>query len=355
MSKRKFIGERGGKSAVTSHKPAKGYRTNADSVPAEVALDTFIRAREAKGLRESTLRLHRQNFGFFATYLREAHGLQNALLRDLTADMVRGYIIYMRKDKTLYEGVEGRNKAGEKGLSVSTVNIRLRSLRAMFRFWHAEGMIAINPMAGIGNVTDDERNEVPGLTDAEVDRLLGGLDPSRYADWRDHTLILLMLDTGLRVQEAVSLTVDRVDWRLPAVYVPSSIAKNRRNREIPVSREVAKMLRELYEETEGYFGEIDGIFYNAYGEPYTADAFRRRLSRRKAALGIERLSPHMFRHTFARNYLLNGGDLFTLQRILDHADIETTRKYVQMDDADVRAQHNKFSPVRRILGRGPRR
>jgi integrase/recombinase XerD len=90
---------------------------------------------------------------------------------------------------------------------------------------------------------------------------------------------------------------------------------------------------------------------NAYGEDFTDDAFRRRLNRLKSKLNIQKLHPHMFRHTFARNYVLNGGDIFTLQRILDHADIQTTRKYVQMDNELIREQHNKFSPLRNIIKR----
>ncbi|WP_420490850.1 tyrosine-type recombinase/integrase [Neobacillus drentensis] len=86
-------------------------------------------------------------------------------------------------------------------------------------------------------------------------------------------------------------------------------------------------------------------------QDFTEDAFRRRLNRLKGKLNIPKLHPNMFRHTFARNYVLNGGDIFTLQRILDHADIQTTRKYVQMDNEHIREQHNKFSPLRNIIKR----
>lgn len=94
---------------------------------------------------------------------------------------------------------------------------------------------------------------------------------------------------------------------------------------------------------------------NAYGDDFTADAFRRRLNRLKKKLNIPKLPPHIFRHTFARNYILNGGDVFTLQKILDHADIQTTRKYIQMDSEHSRLQHNKFSPVRRLFNRTNKR
>lgn len=347
MKKRTFVSER-----------RKNRPTDRHDVPQishvlhtlNEAVDIFVRAKEAEGLRPRTIEEYRKHIGYFSKYLRDQIGMSDVLVNDISAEMIRGYIMYLRNEKPRYEGVVGRED-GSKGLSINTINIRLRTFRAMCRFWHAEGMTEKNAMATIKNVVDDEAEEVAGLADEEIDRLLSSLDTRQYAEWRDKVLILLLLDTGLRIQEAVSLTVDRVDFRLLSVVVPSAIAKNRRNREIPLSREVARMLRQLYEESAGYFGDSPYIFHNAYGEPFTADAFRRRLNRRKGRLGLSKLSPHMFRHTFARKYLLNGGDLFTLQRILDHADIKTTRKYVQMDDADVREQHNKYSPVHRILRR----
>ena len=161
----------------------------------------------------------------------------------------------------------------------------------------------------------------------------------------------MLLDTGLRINEAMSLTAEQIDFQQNTLLVPSDIAKNRKYREIPISREISKRLRQLLDETVQYFGEGYQLFMNAYGEPFTADAFRRRLNRLKVKLDIPKLHPHMFRHTFARNYILNGGDLFTLQKILDHADIHTTRKYIQMDSEHLRQQHNKFSPIRRIFNR----
>jgi integrase/recombinase XerD len=151
--------------------------------------------------------------------------------------------------------------------------------------------------------------------------ILSSYDDRQFAQWRDKTLILLLLDTGLRIGEALSLTPDQINFKELTITVPSQVAKNRKSRDIPISREVAKRLRQLLDETQQYFGEECKLFMNAYGEEFTDDAFRRRLNRLKRKLNILKLSPHMFRHTFARNYILNGGDLFTLQKILDHADI----------------------------------
>lgn len=314
------------------------------------ALTIFIRAKEAENVRPGTIRNYINHIRYLSDYMTEVRGLPGAYLRDLTPDLIRDYIIYMRKEKVRYENAEGRRDK-RVGLSVDTINIRLRTLRAMCRFWHDEGYLPSNPMANIKPLRKDENDEVPGLTDAEIELLLASYDDSQFADWRDKVLILLMLDTGLRPTEACELTIVRVDFERLVLYVPSQVAKNRRNREVPISPEIANLLKELYEESLMYFSETEFVFNNAYGEPFTTEAFRKRLNRRKKKLGFERLSPNMFRHTFCRKYLLNGGDIFTLQKIVDHADIKTTRKYVQMELDDIQLQHNRYSPARRILKR----
>ncbi|WP_060210230.1 tyrosine-type recombinase/integrase [Sporosarcina koreensis] len=344
-TKRTFIGKR---NAGSSGEQSKA--TSSANATLNEALDAFIHAKEAEGVRPRTVENYREHIRYLADYLRTKHGWETAYANDLTPEIIRSYIKYLRTEKPRYEYAEGR-KDKWVGLSVNTINIRLRTLRTMCRFWAKEGVTETNAMETVKNVVGDTIEEVPGISDEGIDRLLASYDVNNFAEWRDKVLIMLLLDTGLRITEAVSLTVDNVDYHLNTAYVPSQVAKNRRMREVPLSREVAKLLSQLHEESCGYFGESPFIFHNAYGEPFTAGAFRTRLNRRKKRLGLSRLSPHMFRHTFCRNYLLNGGDLFTLQKIVDHADIDTTRKYVQMDDEHVRQQHNKYSPVRRLLKR----
>lgn len=339
--KRKFVAERGTKIPEQVRQSIYDRQTTIDD-----ALAMFIRGKEAEGIRPGTIN------GYYDTvrYLREWLPDDITYINDITADMIRGYINYLRNERTPY-AEDSHRKRTDKKLSVNTINIRLRTLRTLFRFLAIEGIIAANPMENIPLVRADEHEEVPGLTDEELDKVLASYDDKQFAQWRDKTLVLLLLDTGLRINEAINLTSEQVDFRQLTVLVPSQIAKNRKHREIPISREVAKRLRQLLDETGHYFGDSGRLFMNAYGDDYTADAFRRRLNRLKRKLDMPRLHPHMFRHTFARNYILNGGDIFTLQRILDHAEITTTRKYIQMDVEHIREQHNKFSPLRRIIKR----
>lgn len=343
--KRTFIGSR-----IEKPRHQKAALPQQESLTFNTAFEVFIRAKEAEGVRERTIADYWSHAKYLLDYYGDKLGYTEVYVSDITPSIIRDYINYLCDEKPRYEHAIGR-KDKTAGLSVSTVNTRLRTLRTMCRFWHREGYAEFNAMENIKPVVDDVREEVPGIADDGIDRLLASYDESQFAEWRDKILVLLLLDTGLRITEAVSLEVENVDFNLFTIYVPSQVAKNRRMREVPVSPEVARLLKKLYTETSGYFGDTSRVFHNAYGDPFTAGAFRQRLNRRKKKLGFTRLSPHMFRHTFCRNYLLNGGDLFTLQKIVDHADIDTTRKYVQMENEHVRAQHNKYSPVKRLFKR----
>jgi integrase/recombinase XerD len=338
--KGKFIGERYSKDLTQERKTENVLHT------IDEAIDIFIKAKTAEGVRQGTIKGYHDIFRYFTEWL--ADDFTN--ISEISSDTIRNYINYLRVERTPY-AEDPQRKRTSKGLSVHTVNIRIRGLSTFFRFLFNEGIIPMNPMKNIMQVRDDEHDEVQGIPDKQIDVILSSYNDSQFAQWRDKTLILLLLDTGLRIGEALSLTTEQIDFKGLTITVSSKIAKNRKSREIPISREVAKRLSQLLYETQQYFGENCQLFMNAYGEDFTADAFRRRLNRLKKKIDISKLHPHMFRHTFARNYILNGGDIFTLQKILDHADIQTTRKYVQMDTEHIREQHNKFSPLRSIIKR----
>lgn len=124
--------------------------------------------------------------------------------------------------------------------------------------------------------------------------------------------------------------------------------KTRRSRTVPLSSKTAKLLSDYMKETEEFGAETLFVTYD--GRPMIAASWRDRLSDYGDMAGIKnkRVSPHTFRHTGALFYILNGGDPFSLQKILGHSDMSMVRKYIQMSNADVKRQHNSFSPLKGI-------
>ena len=129
------------------------------------------------------------------------------------------------------------------------------------------------------------------------------------------------------------------------------IGKGKKERLVPFGKTSCEILKKYLEIKKKIFGESEYIFLTRNGN---------RLSRRQASKNIERIgkkagikgiriSPHTFRHTFAKNYLLNGGDVFTLKEILGHSNLETVQIYVNMNERELINQYNKYNPGDRIL------
>ena len=311
------------------------------------ALDIFLNAKIAEGVRDRTLEDYNRHIKYLDDYLSKKHP-DFKFINDLSPSLIRDYITFS-KNKKAYEGGSVREKSST--LSTNTINIRIRTLRTMCRFWFNEGLISDNPMKNIKSIKQNSEEEVKGFSDEEVNSILSYFNERNFGDWRDKILVLLLLDSGMRINEAVSTRIENIDFENSSIFIPPESNKNRKGGHIPISREVMREIKSLHEECIGYFGHHATLFLNANGDPLTGDTIRRRLHKVGTALGIPKVHPHRFRHTFIRNYILNGGDLFTLQKIVDHSNITTTRKYVQMDDIHIKNQHNKFSPVRKYMKR----
>ncbi|OLS39176.1 tyrosine-type recombinase/integrase [Bacillus sp. MRMR6] len=139
------------------------------------------------------------------------------------------------------------------------------------------------------------------------------------------------------------------DYEQKIIKVPAYLAKNTNARILPLSKKIAKALNMLIKENR-VFDDIDFIFLSNYGGKIDPSWVRTRIKEygQKANIKDVRVSPHTFRHTFAKFYILNGGDAFTLQRILDHSTMNMVRKYIQMNGEDIKEQHHQFSPINNL-------
>ena len=155
---------------------------------------------------------------------------------------------------------------------------------------------------------------------------------------RDRALVSLLLDTGVRIGEAVTLEVQNVG--VDTVMVDGKTGP----REVPISPEVRSQLLDVSGDRwvfRGYKRHI--VTHQAY--KIVRKAF--------LAAGIKgrKLGPHTLRHTFGRHFIMAGGDAFSLQRILGHTDIQTTRIYVELNTQDIIRQHHKFTPIKAAMAR----
>jgi integrase/recombinase XerD len=309
--------------------------------------DTFMRTKELEGLRERTLKDHRTTFKYFTGFLRDRYP-DIKYAEEVTTDIVRDYVYYMSKEKKLWDDhtqASVRYKTDKKGLSPTTVNIRLRTLKCLFKFLNDEGHIPDNPTARV-KLLKTEKDTIQAFSKQQIIDILKQPDQRTYAGFRDYVLLLLFLDTGIRLNEALGLTSKNFDYDQKIIKVPAPLAKNTKARILPLSKKTAKMIQILIKENS-IFEDTEYLFLSNYGSKIDPSWIRARIKKYGQQAGITniRVSPHIFRHTFSKFYILNGGDAFTLQRILDHSTMNTVRKYVQMNGEDIKQQHHQYSPI----------
>lgn len=312
------------------------------------AFDQFIRAKRLEQLKPRTLQDHETHYKYLLRWLEKTHS-EIKYIDEFNSQVVREYIDFMLRN----EEEEKKSDQREVGSSLSpvTVNVRLRTLKSFFRWLKTEGLCTEDPTANV-KLLRTEMDTIKGFTSEQVALLLAQPDLNTYVGFRDYCLILFLLDTGARIQETLSTTVANIDFADHCVSFGAKTTKTRKSRIVPISQKTTNALKELIEENrEQFSGTSDHLFLSIHGLPMDATTVRERLRTYGKAAGIEkqcRVSPHTFRHTFARFYIRNGGDVFTLQKILGHSSMEIVRKYVQMEQSDVNHAHAKFSPLNNL-------
>lgn len=330
------MSERKGKSIVRRRTESSQETSEAIQLTIDEARDYVYSYKQSEGLRDRTL----DGYVRMSNYLRDwmaEHRPDIVYIHEVTSGVIRDYINYLQFDHY------NQNKK-EYGLSPVTINIRIRNMRASFTVLHGDNIIDKNPMALVKQLKTDEDSFIP-LTDNEVKRLLKVPDKNEYAQFRDLVCLNLILDTGVRCSEMFDIKMENVDFKTRSIYLTGEITKNRKPRILPLSNEVMRLLLELITEVKFNWG-TEYVFVSNFGGKYRPASFTRRVHIYKHKAGItKRVTPHMLRHQFCRDYILNGGDVFTLQRIAGHSDIATTRKYIQFTNDDIRGKHAKFSPM----------
>jgi site-specific recombinase XerD len=259
-------------------------------------------------------------------------------LRQLNKDHIRVFIQYLQ--------TEAKTPHGGKPLSGYTVQGYVRTLKAFFSWATREGYLDSNPMAKIP-VPKSMAKVISTFSPEQIVKLSSACQHEHGNGIRNLTMLLLMLDCGLRVSEMVS--TDLEDVNLTEGLIKIRAGKGGKERVVPVGSFVQKMLWKYVNSSrpQPVTDKVTRLFISGDGIPLTKSGIQQMLRRcgKKAAITGVRCSPHTLRHTFAKAYLINGGDIFSLQRILGHSSLASVRTYLNLFATDLKTQHRRFSPV----------
>ncbi len=254
---------------------------------------SFARHLRAEGRSERTVVVYGQAVRFFGEWL-ERQG-RAATVDELTRAAVREWLASL----------------SDAGLEMSTVKIRHRGLYRFCRWACDEGEITEHPMAGM-KVPVPAIKPVPVLSDAQLAALIKACSGKEFHNRRDEAMVRLLLDCGLRVSELCALTVETVD-----LDAGMTVVRGKGNKVRPVymgARTVRAVDRYLRVRSGHRWSHLGALLLGQRG-PLSPDGARDRIRALGEVAGIENLHPHQFRHTFAHDFLIAGGQERDLKRL----------------------------------------
>ena len=224
----------------------------------------------------------------------------------------------------------------ERGNSVTTRNARLTAIRSLFRYAalrHPEHAGLIQRVLAIPSKRH-EQTMVCFLTPQEVDALLAAPDRTSWHGRRDHALLILAVQTGLRVSELTSLTSK--DLHLGTGAYVHCVGKGRKQRVTPLTRQTVAVMKVWLRERAG--DPADPLFPGRRGQPLTTDAVAWLLAKHVTTatphcptLAGKNVTPHVLRHTTAMRLLQAGVDTSVIALWLGHESVQTTQIYLHAD------------------------
>lgn len=201
-----------------------------------------------------------------------------------------------------------------------------------------------------------EKREIVEFTEKEVKLLLASLERSKaYVTHggtvtshglqnrlRNRMIILVLLTTGCRASELCGIKLKDVDLPNRRIKV---MGKGSKERFLPISDDTTRKAIWTYLQKRANKEDEDPLVVSSTGLHLTRDGLRQLLDRIGKRAEVKNVHPHRFRHTFAIEYLRNGGDVYTLQMILGHSDLTMCRRYLNIATGDVQRVHRHASPV----------
>jgi integrase/recombinase XerD len=293
----------------------------------QTCLDLFLKDMTMRNLAYHTKRWYKENLAIVKRALENLK--YPAAPIHSTEKMLKDVIVYCMEQLGNYP---------------TTINHRIRSMKQFYSFLHNESVIPNNPAQSLQK-QKGKKEQIKPFTDDEVKDLLDQPNRKEFVGFRDYTIMLVLLDTGVRLCELVNMKITDISLESGKILV---LGKGNKEREVMFQATTREQIRRYL--------KIRGSVHHDYlwvahdDKPLARKTIQDRLKKYGEMARVnKRVSPHTFRHTCAKMYIMQGGDIFSLQQLLGHSSLEMCRHYVSLWGTDLQNMHRKFSPVERIL------
>ncbi len=285
--------------------------------PVAEVFEDFVLSQTAKNLSEVTIKTYHAHIHSISKHLDIQKSMDALTKKDLEA-----MIVSMRRA----------------GLAHNSISSYCRVLRTFLNWCKEEGLNA----PPLPNIKDKETLKET-YTDEELEALLKRPKKNvSFCEFRNWVIVCFLMNSGCRASSVRNIQNQDVDLENRQIILRHN--KNGKIQVIPLCSLMVSILREYMNIRKGK--PSDYVFCNQYGELLSMNALRLAVSRHNQSRGVEKTSTHLYRHTFARKYLVDcGGDAFSLQHILGHSTLKMTKHYCSIYDADIAKNFDRFSPL----------
>jgi site-specific recombinase XerD len=287
------------------------------------AIDAFLLTK-ATSLTDKSLGWYEQKLTHFARWAsQQSPPLLH--MEDLTVHVVRRYLDAVKR---------GASERTGKPLSGYTLHGYAQCVKTLL-YWAVREEVVPDRFSKRLEMPKVARKVIQTFSPSEVTALMDACERQSYPAlvWRDKAILAVLLDTGIRASELCGLALDSVTLS-PHGGRLRVHGKGDKERDVPLRSKEARVLLHRY--LTRYRERLDSerspaLFLTRYGQPLSVFALDQTLYRLRDASGVTgvRVSAHTFRHTFAVNFLANGGDIWALSRLMGHEHIQTTQVYLR--------------------------
>ncbi len=305
-------------------------------------ISRHVHSNEADGKSPKTITWYRDILNQFLAYLKAER--YPCHLSAISLDIVRGYVLHLRY-KPKFKG-HPYTPVQSNPLSPKTVQCHVRALKAFSSWLYAEDYTPANRLKNL-KIPKAPVTVIEPLTPEEIKKVTANINKKSPTGTRNYSLFTTLLDTGLRASEAAGITLGNLNLADGYIKV---MGKGSKERIVPIGKYIQMTLWSYIDKVrpEPISPDCNNLFLTQGGKPITVNTVKLVFSRLAKSSGVERLHAHLCRHTFAINYLMNGGDIFSLREILGHTTLDMVNHYLHFTSSQITDQHRKYSPMDKL-------
>ena len=296
------------------------------ALPFSEALEKFISFKTAMNKAKHTIEFYEERGHAFCAFLKQEKEIE--LTSEITDEHITDYILFKRRSSP--------------NISDNTINNHLRGIRAILYYFMDKGYTEPFhiPLISVAQVPKD------GYTLLEQQKLVKKPDTKKcsFTEYRNWVIVCHLLASGIRSRTLRYIRNCHVN--LGERIIALVEVKNKYGYEMPISDEYYPILSEYMKIRGG--ADNDFLFCNQYGNQITENALKSLIREYNLSRGVEKTSAHLFRNTFAKNWLLEGGSTKRLQHALGHKSSKMVDEYARLYGRELREDFSKFTPLAKM-------